>query len=82
MLMQQQHRWTVRNLLPSLLIGSECLFKIKPDKWHVGGVKPWSTVFRKLCKGTGGEPGTASQMTVIKGFCTQAVGAAPLANWP
>lgn len=32
-------------------------------------------------KGTRGEPGTASKMTVIKGFCAQALGAAPLANW-
>lgn len=45
---EQQHRWTARNFLPSLLIGSECLFKIKPDKWHVGGVRSWSTVFRKV----------------------------------
>jgi len=45
MSMQQQHRWTTRNFLPSLLIGSKCWFKIKPDECHVGGVGSWSTVF-------------------------------------
>lgn len=43
---------------------------------------PGALSSRKYEKGTRGELGIASQITIIKGFYTQALEAAPLANWP